>query len=313
MLQAHPYVFQVKHFSLAIVDEASQILEPALIGLLSSTQIDRFVLIGDHKQLPAVVQQDADGTLVDNPLLQAIGISDCRQSFFQRLYNWEVRQGRKQFIGLLNHQGRMHPEVALFANEHFYESQLQIVPRDHQLETRLHYDVSPDDVLDRLLADHRVLFLPVVPAERPPSDKSNEAEARVVAEIVRRLQRFYGDRFDAATTVGIIVPYRNQIATIRESLAALSVTLPISIDTVERYQGSQRDVIIYSFTVSRYYQLDFLTANTFMEDGHPIDRKLNVALTRARQQTIMVGNPDILRQNNLFRQLIEQSLQTVSI
>jgi superfamily I DNA and/or RNA helicase len=207
----------------------------------------------------------------------------------------------------------MHPEVALFANEHFYESQLQIVPRDHQLETRLHYDVSPDDVLDRLLADHRVLFLPVVPAERPPSDKSNEAEARVVAEIVRRLQRFYGDRFDAATTVGIIVPYRNQIATIRESLAALSVTLPISIDTVERYQGSQRDVIIYSFTVSRYYQLDFLTANTFMEDGHPIDRKLNVALTRARQQTIMVGNPDILRQNNLFRQLIEQSLQTVSI
>jgi DNA replication ATP-dependent helicase Dna2 len=74
---------------------------------------------------------------------------------------------------------------------------------------------------------------------------------------------------------------------------------------VERYQGSQRDVIIYSFTIQQRYQLDFLAANTFMEDGHPIDRKLNVALTRARRQLILLGNRETLEWNPLFRQLID--------
>ncbi|MBR5928910.1 MAG: hypothetical protein IKZ93_02875, partial [Prevotella sp.] len=77
------------------------------------------------------------------------------------------------------------------------------------------------------------------------------------------------------------------------------------------YQGSQRDVIIYSFTVQNMYQLEFLTANCFIErdaDGtfRIIDRKLNVALTRARKQLIVTGNPQILSANPLFRNLMEQ-------
>jgi superfamily I DNA and/or RNA helicase len=78
----------------------------------------------------------------------------------------------------------------------------------------------------------------------------------------------------------------------------------ISIDTVERYQGSQRDIIIYSFTVSRSYQLEFLTSNCFEQNSHTIDRKLNVAITRARKQLLMTGNKEILRQNSIFSQLI---------
>jgi hypothetical protein len=59
--------------------------------------------------------------------------------------------------------------------------------------------------------------------------------------------------------------------------------------------------------VSRFYQLDFLTASTFIDDeGQTIDRKLNVALTRARRQMILVGRPAILRQNPLYRQLIDK-------
>jgi hypothetical protein len=85
-------------------------------------------------------------------------------------------------------------------------------------------------------------------------------------------------------------------------------------NTVERYQGSQRDVIIYSFTVSHPSQLDFLTANCFTEaDGedpsctHVIDRKLNVVMTRARHQLLMTGCASVLRQNALFRKLISLS------
>lgn len=124
---------------------------------------------------------------------------------------------------------------------------------------------------------------------------------------MRRLHRQMGKTFDAQKSIGIIVPYRNQIAMIRKELELLH--LPeiekISIDTVERYQGSQRDVIIYSFTIKNRFQLEFLTANTFVEDGKAIDRKLNVAITRARKQLILTGNEATLRQNQLFSELID--------
>lgn len=151
-----------------------------------------------------------------------------------------------------------------------------------------------------------MLFLSVQKTEKTTSDQTNPDEARMVADLVRRIHRFYGERFDATKTLGIIVPYRNQITMIRQEIAHLGIEglTDITIDTVERYQGSQRDVIIYSFTISRLYQLDFLTQNTFEENGQTIDRKLNVALTRARRQMLMVGNPAILNHNRLFRQLV---------
>lgn len=64
-------------------------------------------------------------------------------------------------------------------------------------------------------------------------------------------------------------------------------------------------MIIYSFTIQQAHQLDFLTANTFQEDGHDIDRKLNVALTRARKQLILTGNVNTLSASPLFRELMD--------
>ena len=314
MLQARPFIFQLKHFSLCIVDEASQILEPGLVGLLSSDSIKRFILIGDHKQLPAVVQQSEEESLVDHPLLTAIGITNCRQSLFERLLHWERHCQRSQFIGILRKQGRMHPDIAAFPNLMFYPNeQLEPVPLKHQTDTSLHYDLESNDAVDDLLKQNRLLF---IHSENPQqngitedtnfSDKTNPAEARIVADLLYRIHRFYGDSFNPDKTVGVIVPYRNQIAMIRQEIEKLKLHQleQISIDTVERYQGSQRDVIIYSFTVSRPYQLDFLTSNCFIEEGRTIDRKLNVAITRARKQLIMTGNATLLCRNAIFKQLI---------
>lgn len=286
MMQARPFLLEGHHFSLAIVDEASQVLEPGLIGLLSSNQIERFVLVGDHKQLPAVVQQNPEEARVDDPLLRSIGLNDCRQSLFQRLYNWEVQQQRTQFIGTLNRQGRMHPDVASFASNHFYNAWLQPVPLPHQQETALCYDLPSQDAIDDLLKTRRMVFFP------------DNGETTI--DLALRIRRFYGKRFNPEKTLGIIVTYRHQIAAIREALP------DISIDTVERYQGSQRDVIIFDVGVTRQYQLDFLTASTITDDeGQVVDRKLNVALTRARKQMLVVGNATILHQNQLYRQLID--------
>ena len=167
--------------------------------------------------------------------------------------------------------------------------------------------LSSEDALDDLLKEHRMIFLPSKFCKEPNvSDKINANEAAIVVDLLRRIHRFYGERFDAKKTVGVIVPYRNQIAMVRKGIEKLGIPEleKISIDTVERYQGSQRDVIIYSFTIQNIWQLDFLAGNSFVEDGAIIDRKLNVAITRARKQMIMTGNPEILRNNQIFSELM---------
>lgn len=307
-------LFNIKHFDLAIIDEASQILEPNIIGLLTSQHrrgraIRKFILIGDHKQLPAVVQQDDTEVLVEDETLKAIHLNSCTNSLFERLILTERAAGRTEFVGTLHKQGRMHPDIADFANRKFYaREQLECVPLAHQLEQTLAYNETSEDETDDVLKAHRMIFIPSKPCRQLNlSEKVNTEEARIITDLLRRLYRQLGNNFDPQKSVGVIVPYRNQIAMIRKEIEKLGIPEleEISIDTVERYQGSQRDIILYSFTIQSRYQLDFLTANTFYEDGQPIDRKLNVAITRARKQLILTGNEQTLRHNQLFAELID--------
>lgn len=308
-------LFNIKHFDLVIIDEASQILEPNIVGILTARQeegraIDRFILVGDHKQLPAVVQQQGEADAEEtSSVLENIHLSSCDNSLFERLILTERAAGRTDFIGTLHKQGRMHPDIADFANRKFYaKEQLECVPLAHQLETELAYNEESEDALDNTLKAHRMIFIPSMPCKQLNiSEKINTDEARIIADLLRRLYRQMSKDFDPQKSVGVIVPYRNQIAMIRKEIERLEIPAleGISIDTVERYQGSQRDVILYSFTIQSRYQLDFLTANTFYEEGQPIDRKLNVAITRARKQLILTGNESTLRQNQLFAELID--------
>lgn len=325
-LMSRPNIFLLKQFSLAVIDEASQILEPDLIGILGShmknknqCDIDKFVMVGDYKQLPAVVLQTPEESVIDNQILDDAGFTNCRMSLFQRLIYREKSLSRSDFIGVLNRQGRMHPEIAEFPNSMFYASEkLGIVPCDHQLENVLYSDDIPNgSKLTKLLATNRVLFFPSPANDNfTMSDKVNAYEAKLVADLLVSVAQLYGKNFLASRTVGIIVPYRNQIALIKREIEKKKLVVPecvdlddVTIDTVERYQGSQRDVIIFSFTVQHIYQLEFLTSNNFVEsfdDGaRIIDPKLNVVMTRARKQLIMTGNVDVLSNNSVYKKLIE--------
>ena len=302
-------LFQYKQFSLAIIDEASQILEPHIIGLLSATHkgqpaIQRFVMIGDHKQLPAVVQQTEQESSVDNPLLHQIGLRNCRLSLFERLLHLYGNDPSVTYM--LTRQGRMHREIMELPNQLFYKGKLEVVPLPHQV-AELPKEGGTDDELTNLLLTRRILFLPSKTPRQSPSDKVNQPEADIIASLVERIYKIEKERFSAQDTIGIIVPYRNQIATVRNTIARLDIPelMDITIDTVERYQGSQRRYIIYGFTVQKHYQLRFLTNNTFIEDGKLIDRKLNVAMTRAQEHLIMIGNPKILKSNILFREILK--------
>ncbi len=311
-LNANIHLFKIKHFDLAVIDESSQILEPLLIGLLSAQSggrdaISRFVLIGDHKQLPAVVQQTPEESHVDDDELRSIGLTDCRLSLFERLLsNFKTDHGYDpRYVYMLTRQGRMHRDIAEFPNYAFYGNRLEVVPLHHQtlpIET-----CHSQNGIEQMLRTRRIAFVAAQKPRAAASVKTNLVEAEMIAATVVQIYNICKDRFDESQTVGVIVPYRNQIATIRGAIDryGIGVLHNITIDTVERYQGSQRDYIIYGFTVQQPYQLNFLTNNVFEEDGMVIDRKLNVAMTRARLHLVLVGNSDILRENYTFYNLLE--------
>ncbi|MBQ7181868.1 MAG: AAA family ATPase [Bacteroidaceae bacterium] len=308
-------LFSLRRFGLAIIDEASQILEPHLIGILCARSgeadaVQRFVLIGDHRQLPAVVQQEPAESAVTDPQLQAIGLTDCRNSLFQRLI---ALSADKRVLFSFTYQGRMHPQVAEFANRHFYGGLLEPVPLAHQLEPLYFSNVDKSDEFQTLLSSRRVIFQSCERPAHSPLPKVNQAEARLIARFARAVYQLYvqnGRPFLPEESVGVIVPYRHQIALIYNLLAESGVEAlqHITVDTVERYQGSQRDVIIYGFTVQKPYQLDFLCSQTFQEGDVLIDRKLNVALTRAREQIVLIGNPQLLALNPVLGELCAEYL-----
>lgn len=310
-ISGKPELFRLKHFNVSIIDEATQILEPQLLGILCArgeddrNAIDKFILIGDHKQLPAVVLQNTEQSAIYDESLLSIGLANLKDSLFERLYrncssgndslssiiadNTSSATGRS--FDMLCRQGRMHPEVALFANRAFYGGRLIPVGLPHQLEDSGHIS--------------RVAFYPSIPERAGSSAKVNSSEARIVAGLAARIYESNQKHFDESRTLGVITPYRSQIALIKKEIETLGIPAlnRILVDTVERFQGSERDVIIYSFCVNHPYQLKFLS-NLTEEAGVLIDRKLNVALTRARKQMIITGVPGLLKRNPIYKSLL---------
>lgn len=305
-------LFKLKHFQVAIIDEASQILEPGLLGILSAKNvnggnaIEKFILVGDQKQLPAVVLQREEQSRVNDPLLQQAGLINRNKSIFERLYHLHKSDKNSPVWGMLHKQGRMHPDIALFPNYSFYNSQLDVVPTPHQTAA-LEYSYSDiNNPFHQLITRKRLAFIPSEKHSGDKSAKTNTYEAQIVTALVKQIYDLYQQSFSAEKTVGIITPYRSQIALIRRVIHELGIPAldAISIDTVERFQGSQRDIIIYSFCINQFHQLDFL-ANNIEDEGQIIDRKLNVAITRAKKQLFVIGNPTILSNNLTYYRFIE--------
>jgi len=299
-LSTHTELFKLKRFDVAIVDEATQILEPQLLWLLSARTSDgkdavgKFVLIGDHKQLPAVLLQSKEESEVLDEGLRQAGLHNLKDSLFERLYRSHLSEAEPMVLDMLCRQGRMHPSVASFPNQAFYGGRLEVVGLPHQKEE----------------IDTPVLFIPSQRDTGSLSGKTNVHEARMAADWAERIWEESPGTFDSSRTLGIITPYRSQIALIRKELQAKGIPalLDVSVDTVERYQGSERDVILYSFCVNHRFQLRFLP-NLTEENGVWIDRKLNVALTRARKRLIAMGCVEILRGNAIYARFIDSCIK----
>ena len=302
-IQGRMELFALKHFHLAIIDEASQILEPQIIGLLP--HFDKFIMIGDHNQLATIVLQKPSLSRIEEPLLREAAITDCRDSLFERLLRRCCAQGWHHAYVQLTLQGRMHNDIAAFPGKYFYSGGL-LPALDWQSDAWL-LNHSSEDFFHRHVAAERTLFFSTERICGPTlSDKINGTEADTIVRLIQSIRTLYtanGKAFDSST-IGIIAPYRNQIALIRHRLAEAGIDgmEKVMIDTVERFQGSQRDVIILSFCINKPYQMNFLC--NLNHDG-TVDRKLNVALTRARQQLFLVGNAAILRRHPVYATLLD--------
>jgi DNA replication ATP-dependent helicase Dna2 len=309
-------LFELKKFDIVIVDEASQILEPNIIHLLG--RVKKFVLIGDERQLPAVVMQSPGESKVEDNRLNDIGLFDRRNSYFERLLYLCKRNNLESAWGELTFQGRMHPDLSGFANKFFYNHKLKTAALPHQTGQLVSENFSSEHELTCMLAYKRMVFIPSTFSARDISEKHNPLEAALISKVLGKLVDIHGFTSDEEIVgkVGIITPYRNQIAAIREQLErdGFSCFDTIQIDTVERYQGSQKDFILVSFCMNRPSQLDFLIQSRVQiedkSDGGElvpivVDRKLNVTLTRARKQMILTGNEAVLGYDSIYGPLIE--------
>lgn len=299
-----PELFGLKHFNVAIIDEASQILEPQIVGLLP--RFDKFIMIGDHKQLSTITLQAENKSKVDDAGLNDAGLFDCRESLFERLFNLCRQNGWQHAYDTLTYHGRMHQEIADLVNIPFYNGQL-VAATERQTEP-LHYtSYDNSDFYQVLLTTHRTGLIHVRNSNlSTTSDKMNESEADEIVSLSLALLTLYkaNDKtFDSQRTLGIITPYRNQIALIKQKLYETGIPemSDIMVDTVERYQGSQRDVILISFCFNKPFQLQYFS--NMNHDG-TVDRKLNVALTRAREQLFLVGNDMILFRHPVYKEIL---------
>ncbi|XP_056616934.1 DNA replication ATP-dependent helicase/nuclease DNA2 [Triplophysa dalaica] len=276
----HP-IFSRRRFDFCIVDEASQISQPVCLGPLFYAQ--RFVLVGDHQQLPPIVQ---------NAEARALGMDE---SLFKRL------EHHSDAVVQLNVQYRMNSAIMSLSNALMYEGKLECgsertasavlqLPSKAQVEKELDLYVCEPQysawVQAALEPNNPVCFLDTseVPAQETVEKGgiSNQTEALLVQALVTLLLKA-GCR---AADIGVIAPYRQQLKSI-SSLLQGPTFKALEVNTVDKYQGRDKSVIIVSFVRS----------NTEGNLGELLQdwRRLNVAITRAKHKLLMLGSAPSLR------------------
>jgi len=268
-------VMREQSFDVALVDEASQLTEPGTLAAVS--RADRFVLVGDHEQLPPVVQaggKSADAESADNPA----PANDLQTSLFERLI-----ETYPEASVLLDRQYRMAQRIQAFSSREFYDGALR--PADGSVAAQRLADLGVDESsLPDALRD-RVAFVD------PGGDRvgnANPVEAERVADVVDA----YLDAGVDPDDVGVIAPFRAQVAEIDRRTE-------VTVDTVDRFQGSAKEVIVLSLVASGSLE------GPIFEDH----RRVNVALTRARKALAVVGDAGALSSDPFYARLLAWARQ----
>jgi DNA replication ATP-dependent helicase/nuclease Dna2 len=285
-------------FDVAIIDEAGQLTIPAILGALRFAK--RFILVGDEKQLPPLV--------LSKEAAEA-GLAESLFSTLKRIdfdYTKEYDQAVSACLPL-KVQYRMNKWISHFSSKVFYDGQL--IPHasiaNRVLEVaipKLMLPVETSSIARAIDPTLPMVFLDI--RGNQERVKTSNAEARTVQEIVAGLLA----RGIAQQDIGIIAPYRAQVANLRRHLfnddatidwQALPFDTPLSVDTVDRFQGGERPVIIMSFATMTTPEVE-----SQLRDHLTDPNRLNVALTRAQCKLILLGNASALEALPIFQRLL---------
>ncbi|XP_038167500.1 protein ZGRF1 [Arvicola amphibius] len=252
-------------FPVVVLDECSQMTEPASLLPIARFECEKLILVGDPKQLPPTIQGS-----------DAAHENGLEQTLFDRL----CLMGHKPI--LLRTQYRCHPVISAIANDLFYEGNLV----NGVSET----ERSP--VLEWLPT---LCFYNVTGAEQVERENSfqNVAEAAFTLKLIQSLIA----SGIAGSMIGVITLYKSQMYKICHLLSAVDAGHPdvkaVQVSTVDAFQGAEKEIIVLSCVRTR--QVGFIDS----------EKRMNVALTRGRRHLLIVGSLSCLRKNRLWGRVIQ--------
>jgi hypothetical protein len=263
-----------------VLDEASQMnLPEAAMAALPLRRTGQLIVVGDHRQMPPIIKHDWDREL--------------RRTFQQyRVYDslFDTLRSLKPPLIQFSESFRVHATIADFLRQEVYRH--DGIEYHSRRQDVLPQRASEDEFIAAVLRPEYPLV--VVVHGETSSQVRNEYEQALIEPVIRTLSDAGGYGLDAEEGLGVVVPHRAQRAALRESFPQLCVFdqasgMPVrsAIDTVERFQGGERTVILVSATESDHAYL--LASSEFLLDP----RRLTVALSRAKRKMILVASRNI--------------------
>ena len=267
-------------FEWAIIDEAGRATVPEV--LIPIVKAERAILVGDERQLPPMVE-GMIGRDTDN----ASGDHQLETSLFQGLVE-QAEEGAHGHLTSLRIQYRMHPAIGDLIGEVFYEGRLE---NGVTIDARPNHGWMPAPVTWLSTSG-----LPDRRETRQGSSYANRAEAEAILERLRDFENMRRARgWDKQIEVGIISGYQGQVEQLNRLIAPDNEnrwqSLRIEVATVDAFQGRECDVVVYSTVRS----------NPAGRIGFLVDhRRINVALSRAKDLLVIVGDDQMMRSANIF-------------
>ncbi|XP_054967697.1 5'-3' DNA helicase ZGRF1 isoform X5 [Pan paniscus] len=252
-------------FPVVVLDECSQITEPASLLPIARFECEKLILVGDPKQLPPTIQGS-----------DAAHENGLEQTLFDRL----CLMGHKPI--LLRTQYRCHPAISAIANDLFYKgalmngvTEIERSPLLEWLPTLCFYNVKGLEQIERDNSFHNV------------------AEATFTLKLIQSLIA----SGIAGSMIGVITLYKSQMYKLCHLLSAVDFHHPdiktVQVSTVDAFQGAEKEIIILSCVRTR--QVGFIDS----------EKRMNVALTRGKRHLLIVGNLACLRKNRLWGRVIQ--------
>ena len=275
LVSSNHRILNGRHFGTLFIDEAAQALEAAC--WIAIRKADRVVLAGDHCQLPPTIKcyEAARGGL------------EC--TLMER-----VVANKPSTVSLLKVQYRMHEDIMKFPSQWFYNGELQAAP-EIRYRGILDWD-TPINWIDTSDMDFKEEFI------GETFGRINKAEADLLLqELKAYIDRIGGKRvLEERIDFGIISPYKAQVQYLRNKIKASGSLKPyrslLTVNTVDGFQGQERDVIFISL----------VRANEDGQIGFLNDlRRMNVATTRARMKLVILGEAETMKRHKFYKELIE--------